>query len=323
MVIIKKKINNKIYYLQNNKQITDINVLNKIKKIYIPPAYTNVKIYLDKNLIATGRDSKNRVQYIYSNNFKKKRSQYKYCNLIRYAINKKSIDNDIKRNLKINNINKNKLIAIILSTMNICHFRIGNKDNETKYKSTGLTTLKKRHIKINADKLVIDFIGKKSVRNICSIDKKNNKEIYKILKNVYNDIKYEKEYIFQYHNKNKNKSKTYRINETDINNYLKKFNNNITSKNIRTWNANIIFLNSLKYNSKMMDKELKQNIKNALIDTSFALHNTPTVCKSSYIIPEIIDLYRNNNDDFINLYRKSKLNSIKLLMNILMILECK
>ena len=73
----------------------------------------------------------------------------------------------------------------------------------------------------------------------------------------------------------------------------------------------------------MTDKELKQNIKSALIDTSIALHNTPTVCKSSYIIPEIIDLYRNNNDDFINLYRKSKLNSTKFLMNILMTLECK
>ena len=329
MVIIKKNYNNKTYYYENNRLIQDQETLNKIKSIYIPPAYTDVKIYLDKNLIATGRNSKDRLQYIYTDDFKEKRSKEKYCNLIRYAVHREEIDIDIVKNIMKKNIDKDKLIGIILTIMKICNFRVGNKDNEKKYQSTGLTTLRKKHIRINGDNIIIDFIGKKGVQNLCIIDKNTHPDIFKIFKYQYTDTLREKDYIFQFTNSDRKIT----INETDINSYLKKFNHNITSKDIRTWSANIIFINSLinidkidekrdRKNDNRTDKELKRDIKNALLITSTHLHNTPTVCKKSYILPEIISLYLENYQEFIKITGNYKGNCTKILLKILSTLQC-
>ena len=48
-----------------------------------------------------------------------------------------------------------------------------------KNKSYGTTTLEQQHIKIKNKGVVIDFIGKKKVRNICTV---KNKKIIKTLK---------------------------------------------------------------------------------------------------------------------------------------------
>ena len=216
--------------------------------------------------------------------------------------------------------------------MNICNFRVVNKDNEKKYQSTGLTTLRKRHIRINGDNMIIDFIGKKGVQNLCIIDKNTHPDIFKIFKYQYTDTLREKDYIFQFTKDDRKIT----INETDINCYLKKFNHNITSKDIRTWSANIIFLNSLinidkidkkdkKSDRKIgsrTDKELKRDIKNALLITSTHLHNTPAVCKKSYILPDIISLYLENNQDFVKIIGQYKGNSTRTLLKILSTLEC-
>jgi DNA topoisomerase-1 len=331
MVIEKKIYNNKIYYYNNNHLINDEDTLNQINKIYIPPAYTDVKIYLDRNLIATGRNTKDRLQYIYSNEFIKKRSRQKYCNIIRYAIHKDTINKDIIKNIKKKTVDKDKLIGIILTIMKICNFRIGNKDNEKKYQSTGLTTLRKKHIKINGDNLIFDFIGKKGVQNQCIVDKNIYPEVFNIFKNQYKNILKMNDYIFQF----KSNNKLIIINESDVNSYLKKFNKNITSKDIRTWSANIIFINSLVNIDKIIpnkkykvdtpiqiERKLKRDINNALKITSLHLHNTPSVCKKSYILPEIISLYSQNNQNFTKLKERYKNNSEKILLKILSTLKC-
>ena len=87
----------------------------------------------------------------------------------------------------------------------------------------------------------------------------------------------------------------------DLNNYLAKF--DVTTKDLRTWNANIIFLKNFKrevesmihgeisYDDKTEPQKLKirkKMIKEAIIKTAVSLHHTPAICKSSYICKNII-----------------------------------
>ena len=55
-----------VYYIDKNKVINE-SILTRIKKLHIPPKWTNVKISVSETdyLQATGTDSKKRVQYIY------------------------------------------------------------------------------------------------------------------------------------------------------------------------------------------------------------------------------------------------------------------
>jgi DNA topoisomerase-1 len=74
-------------YFINKKKIINKNILNKISKIYIPPAYKNIKIYLNKTLLATGIDNAGRKQYVYSDNMKKKREVKKLNQLLKLSKN--------------------------------------------------------------------------------------------------------------------------------------------------------------------------------------------------------------------------------------------
>ena len=76
----KKKSNKFIYVDEKNVEIKNKELLNKISKIYIAPAYTDVRIFPNSNdLLAYGYDDAGRKQYVYSENFKLKRENKKYC----------------------------------------------------------------------------------------------------------------------------------------------------------------------------------------------------------------------------------------------------
>ena len=303
--ITRKLVNNKVKYYNyysNNRIIKDKKLLETLHKIYIPPAYKDVKIYLEKELLATGVDDAGRKQYIYSDYSKKKRETKKYNQLLKLSDNIVKLKKKINSDLLLKDFEKNKIIALILKIMDICNFRCGNKTYEKKYGSHGLTTLHKKHFLIKSNEIEIDFIGKKGVVNNCIIKDKNTQDI---IKKMYKLSNKKDDYIFSFKNNN---GIDVSINIQDVNNYLEKF--NVTSKDLRTWNANIIFLKNFKKhvdNSITRDyynldnikkiKFKKKLVKDAIKDTSISLHHTSFVCKNSYIYKNI--LLNIENDDII------------------------
>ena len=272
-------------YYKNDIAITDTILLEKIKKMKIPPAYDNVTILNNKKILAYGYDSKNRKQIIYNPIYVNLQNSKKYNKIEdfnKYFLKiKKCISKDIKSANE-----KTKIIAMIITLILSCGFRIGNKKYEKENNSHGLTTLKLSHI--NCDNkncnVTFDFIGKKGVRNksVCK-----NKYIFeylskKLMENNNNELT--DKYVFTYNN--------VCINSTDVNNYLEdKLGVKITTKDLRTWNANNLFTKF--FNKSIKSKICKNPIKKALELTAIELHNTPIVCKNSYIDPKIIECAKN------------------------------
>ena len=285
-------------YYKNDIEISDGVLLEKIKKMKIPPAYDNVTIINNKKILAYGYDSKNRKQVIYNPKYIKEQNDKKYDKIedfSKYFLKiKKCIAKDIRSSDE-----KTKIIAMIITLILSCGFRIGNKKYEKENNSHGITTLKFSHISIcdnggngssggnggNRHGIAFDFIGKKGVRNksVC-----NNKHIYQYLSKKYEDLKSKSDtvdaYIFACND--------VCINSVDVNNYLaNKLGVNITTKDLRTWNANNLFT---KFFNKSVDsRDCKNPIKRAIELTAIQLHNTPAVCKNSYIDPKIIELAQN------------------------------
>tara|TARA_B100000795_G_scaffold7985_1_gene5716 strand:- start:2074 stop:2940 length:867 start_codon:yes stop_codon:yes gene_type:complete len=265
-------------YFNNNKEIINNDIIDDIKTLKIPPAYDKVTIINGVKIIAYGYDSKNRKQVIYNPKYILKRSNIKFkkieASVKHFSKLKKKISNDIKDTTNT----LDKICAIIITLIIDCGFRIGNKKYEKDNNSYGLTTLKKKHIFLKSGFIEIDFIGKKSVRNksICK-----NKYIYKYLNEKIDKIENE-EYIFDLGNRT--------ITSQDVNKYLAKFflkyDLNITTKDLRTLNANNLFM---KFFAKTkIDKNVKNPIKKAIEYTANNLHNTYDVCKKNYIDPNII-----------------------------------
>jgi len=297
---IKSKYKEKYKYEYYDKDGNKVN--QKIVKVclnglYIPPAHDNVKISLNKKdkVLAIGYDTKGRSQYIYNKKHIEEQSDKKYEHMIEFGESYKKILNQINRDLYTEKDTKNKQIAQILKIVIDCCFRVGNDKYMKENKSYGVTTLKSGHIKVSKDKITIDFIGKKGVRNKCSI---KNKKLSKNLRKKKKTLKKE-DRIFSYRKKNK----YHDIKSTDVNKYLKTF-GDFTTKNFRTWNANIELITQLlKFEEDNTITKRKKNVSEAVSSVAHKLHNTASVCKKNYIDPYLIETYTEDIERFLGSFK--------------------
>ena len=285
---IKYKKDNKYFYqyLDKRGNKIDKSVAKKLlENIYIPPAYEDVKINLNKKekVLAIGYDDKDRPQYIYNKSHTKRRDKTKFMKMIDFGESYKKIMNQVKRDLHTEGDNKNKQIAMALMLVIDCGIRIGSEKYRDENNSFGATTLEPRHIKIKGEVVTVNFIGKKGVENT---GKSRSKRLSKNLRIKKRTFKKD-EPIFSY----RRGEKWYTLKSTDVNRYLKKF-GNFTSKNFRTWVANLGFITELlKNDKKSSENERTKHISEALQKTADKLNNTTTVCKQNYIDPFITNLY--------------------------------
>jgi DNA topoisomerase-1 len=221
------------------------------------------------------------------------RSKEKFCNMIPLGKKINSITKNINKLLNLDGFPKNKLIAIILKIIMKCHFRIGNPIGKNIYNSYGVSTINKTHIIDKKNYIIIDFIGKRGVQNICKI---KDKKLIKILIQLKNRTKNNKEQLFFYFDNNNNK---FYLTSLDVNNWLKKF-GNFTTKDFRTWYANIFFIDEIMKNDSIPEKitHRKKIVREAIKKTAESLHHTVAICKKKYINMDIINLYIEKPDIF-------------------------
>jgi DNA topoisomerase IB len=79
------------------------------------------------------------------------------------------------------------------------------------------------------------------------------------------------------------------ITSTHVNTFLQNYDANITSKDIRTWMANELYIKHFFENVEGETKFEKRQ-RNALAYVANNLHNTPAVCKTSYIFPQFLEI---------------------------------
>ena len=257
--------------------------------IYVPPAYKDVKINLNKSdkVLAIGYDDKDRPQYVYNPKFKKKQAKAKFEKMIEFGESYKKIMNQVKRDLHTEGDNKHKQVAMTLMLVVECGIRIGSEKYRDENKSYGATTLEPRHFKINGEIVTVDFTGKKGVRNTGKVRSKRLSRNLRIKKRTFRPG----EPIFAYRRGNK----WYTLKASDVNKYLKKF-GNFTSKNFRTWVANLQFITEIM-SFESHDNSTK-NVKKAIEKVATQLNNTPNVCKANYIDPFIVETYLKDTKRF-------------------------
>ena len=300
---LRNKDPKKPYYVdKKGHNINSPNTMKYLKKWQLAPGYPEVKIFLNVNdkkndtFYAVATDLKGRKQQLYTSYHKKVSSDKKYCELMNVGKNYDKLFLIIYKDLKSSRITKNKLIAIILKIMIECQFRPGHTKYRDKYKTFGLTTLQKQHIKNKDNNLFFSFIGKKSVLNECLYKNTNVvPEIKKLLKN-----KNKTEDVFSH--------KKLLIKPTDINNYLRKF-DGITAKSIRTWDANLEFIKNAKSMSEpitLQKNKRKKQLKDIIEKVAHKLHHTVAICKKSYLDDGIWGMFVEKPDNFKKLFMNNK-----------------
>jgi len=311
-----KKDRSKSFHIINNKVVTDKNLIERLNKLYIPPAYKDLIVAKSESnkIQIIGSDDKGRRQYIYNPNYTKKRNSRKYDDIMDLGKSIIKIEKDnitMLNELKKKHYNQwslpNDYIPIVIYMLRTYNFRIGNECYTNDNNSYGITTLKKEHIHfLPNNKFKIEFIGKKGILNTYTDNNPMISNLFKILiKHASNDG-----FLFKYNNEGnqiKNGDTTKQLITPDhIHSFFQeKYNAYITPKMFRTWYGNFHMLNYLnklykedKLKKKMLKSEIKQLINSCSEHVSDKLNNTPTVSKKSYIDNKILDLVMKNPYSF-------------------------
>jgi DNA topoisomerase-1 len=288
--IQRQKKGDHFVYIYDEKPLKDKKELERIKKLAIPPAWTNVWICPSENghIQATGFDIRNRKQYRYHQFWNTLRNETKFHHLYEFGKLLPSLRLKVEEDLAKKELCEEKVIATVISLMERTYIRIGNDGYEKLYGSYGLTTLKDRHVKIEGDKLIFSFKGKKGIFHNVSI---RNRRLARMVK-ACRDIPGKE--LFQYFDAEGNRKS---IDSGMVNRYIKEASGgDFSAKDFRTWAGTLDVLRAFKAMGQAgSDSDCKKNIIAALDEVSKKLGNTRTVCKKYYVHPGIIKLYEEQN----------------------------
>jgi len=292
---------------KNNKEIKDEKILERIRKLRIPPKWNYVWISKDPNteIQVIGHDDRGKKQYLYTTEHKINATNKKFGNLSLLVSLIPKLDKVLEEDSKLGDYDKNKILSTITKIILITGIRAGKEFHVTRNKSYGITSLRKKHIKFNDEKkeVILKFKGKS---NIIHTHKINNEYIFNHLKNIYklklsND---DDDKLFLYYDKQNKEVK--KINEFDLNDYLhNKIHPDIVIKDLRTYLVNYLLISSLLKNTtlkitKQSKPKLKKFIKQEIEKVAEYIQHTPSICKNSYIYPPIIEKFLNDPNYFLN-----------------------
>jgi len=133
-----------------------------MRSLAIPPAWTDVWIcpFDDGHIQATGRDARGRKQYRYHPRFRAVRESTKYEHMVAFASALPAIRATVSEHMALRGLPRQKVLATIVYLLESTLIRVGNDDYARQNRSSGLTTLKNRHVEIAGSEIRFRFVGK-------------------------------------------------------------------------------------------------------------------------------------------------------------------
>lgn len=276
------------YKDKNGRTITDPETRKWIKSLVIPPAWTDVEINEDRNadLLATGRDDKDRKQYIYHPKYTERQNAKKFDRIIDFANQLEHMRRVTGQHLRKRKLNREKVMATMVRLLESAFFRPGSETYSKDNATYGLTTMRSKHLTINNDELIFSYNGKSGQEQEKHII---DKKLAKIVQEIDDMPGYE---IFKYLDEDNN---IIDVKSDDLNRYIQEvMGEEFSAKDFRTWAGTMIAaiaLDELGVVEEEDQKLLDKNIKEAVNRVSETLGNTPAVARSSYIDPRVIEDY--------------------------------
>jgi DNA topoisomerase-1 len=274
------------YHGPNGRRVTNRDELARIRALVIPPAWTDVWICTDPrgHLQATGRDARGRKQYRYHPKWRVVRDETKFDRMIGFARRLPHIRQQTTRDLRLDGLPREKVLATVVSLLERTLIRVGNDEYAKQNRSYGLTTLRDNHVKVNGTRVRFTFRGKSGIEHAIDLD---DKYLARIVRRCRDIPGYD---LFQYLDE---QGARQTIGSADVNAYLKAISGqDFTSKDFRTWAGTVHAAEVLRTCGPCRSKaEEKRNILRAVEAVAHRLGNTKAVSRKCYIHPTIFDAY--------------------------------
>lgn len=265
------------YVDAEGRPVRDAATLARIRALAIPPAWTDVWICASPrgHLQATGRDARGRKQYRYHAEFRAIRDAAKFDAMLSVGRALPKLRETVERHLSERSLSRRRVLAAIVRMLDRTGMRIGNEEYAQQNGSFGLTTLRKRHAKLSPRSAVLSYRGKSGIHRKVKVD---DPRVVRLLHRCH-DLPCET--LFSWVD---DEGGHHRVRSGDVNAYLRAASGiAMTAKCLRTWIATV------RMTEELLTAGDGAALKEPLGRVAAELGHTPTICRNSYIHPEIIE----------------------------------
>jgi DNA topoisomerase I len=288
--IVRRRRGRGFEYLDaDGERIDDHEALERIRELVIPPAWKDVWICPspDGHLQAVGTDAAGRRQYLYHPQWRARRDQQKFDEMLRFARALPGIRRKAATHLADRGLTRNRVLACSVRLLDRGFFRVGGEDYAEEHGTYGLATMEKRHVTLGAGGLLVfDYVAKSGQERVQSVV---DPEVYAVVKKLKRRRGGPELLAF------KDGRSWSDVRSDHINEYIKAISGeDFSAKDFRTWHGTVLAAVALAVSGRAAASKTAREraISRAVKEVAHYLGNTPAVCRASYIDPRVFDRYR-------------------------------
>ena len=276
------------YVDSTGRRVEDPETLVRIRHLAIPPAWTNVWIcpHPTGHLQAVGTDAAGRRQYLYHEEWRRRRDAEKFDHMLEFARLLPQLRATCARHLALPGLGRERVLGCATRLLDRGFFRIGTEGYAEQNQTYGLATMQKKHVRLKDNIIHFDYVAKSGQRRIHALV---DPEVFDVIAALKKRRSGGPELLAY-----KEGNAWIDVKSADINLYVKDAIGDFTAKDFRTWNATVLAAVALAVSGEAARSRTarKRAMSRAVQEVAHYLGNTPAVCRSSYIDPRVFDRFR-------------------------------
>ncbi|WP_183407177.1 DNA topoisomerase IB [Nocardioides marmorisolisilvae] len=277
-------------YLDEHGEPLAADDVERVRDLVIPPAWTDVWIcpYPRGHLQAVGTDDAGRRQYLYHPQWREQRDLEKFERVTALASTFPGMRRKLRHQLLApagdDDVERRRVLAAGVRLIDLGCFRPGSEESADEFGSHGLTTLERHHVRREHSVLMFRFSGKAGIEHEVLVEDPN---LVSALESALKRPGGARLLA------SKVGARWKPITAEELNEHIRAVTGlDMTAKDFRTWHATVtaaVVLAESPIPTSASGR--KKRIREAVVAASELLGNTPTVARSAYVDPRIIDLF--------------------------------
>jgi DNA topoisomerase-1 len=283
------------FYDCDGDPVTDPEMIARIKSLAIPPAWQEVWICPDPegHIQAVGTDAAGRRQYRYHEEWRRRRDREKHDRVLTLGGTLADVRGELATRLREKGLGRDRVLAAGVRMLDIGVFRPGGEEyapgDDEEDGTFGLATLRREHVQLKRGAVLFSYPAKGGIpRTLALRDPLLHKVVNSLLRRRGGG-----EDLLAY----RVRRDWHDVRAEDLNAAVKEvMGEQFTCKDLRTWNATVLAAVTLAgtvagRGVPESERGRKRVVNAAVKQVAEHLGNTPTVARSSYVDPRVIERF--------------------------------
>lgn len=278
------------------QRIADADVVDRIKGLAIPPAWSDVWICSDPlgHIQATGLDDRGRRQYRYHEAWQEQRSAEKFDRVLDFAKRLPRLREQVAADLRLSGMPRERVLACAVRLLEVGCFRVGGEAYSEENGTFGLATMRKEHVRVSGKVLHFDFDAKSGQHLQRAVVDPAVLDVVRTLRRRRTGAKAE---LLAYRRDGRRDGEWVDVRSADINDYLHEhLGEGFSAKDFRTWVATVLTAVVLADRERPETEAGRRKVVRAAVEeVAEHLDNTPAVARSAYVDPRVVDRFEDDD----------------------------